>query len=160
MSWRRILLAATMLVSACGDLTPFPYSPDAGDDGSSVDDGGNGAGDAPASTDALTSSASDAQVSACADCLNHGACAAAQQTCDKNPTCEALTVCLTETLCWTVNTQDLAHLPQCFLACAVKVGISSETDPAITVFAPLLVCAEDMGKCGGVCVPGSPATDP
>lgn len=141
---------AGLLLPACLDLSspayrdPYASSPDASD--ASVVD---------AARDAISDVANnaDALAAACNQCLANGACSSFYTPCTANKECASLAMCLTDTSCWSSSLTDLTHLSPCLIQCAVKAGISSQSDPASLLISPLNDCARDPSKCGRECAP-------
>jgi hypothetical protein len=131
-------VAAAGLLAACVDTSPIDYVAPA-------DSGAGDAGDGGLSPDVA------ALVPACRQCITAGACASSAAACMNDPRCEKFLQCLIDAYCLNYSLADLANPAACLTSCSAAAGITSQSDPALSSFIPVFVCAQSAGMCGAEC---------
>lgn len=146
MNIRVCIVAAVAIASAmhvgCYDFSPIIVpTPDAATaSASSTTDGG--ADDASAEDGGVSPDGNGG--TACQVCVAQ-TCANAYDGCTGTAKCLELFACGDETGCF----EKGANITECLTPCGVKAGLSSASDPAVTAFFALYMCA--TSKCGAEC---------
>lgn len=139
------ILAGTLLW-ACLDLSPVEYHPpDAGSDSGTDVDSDAGDDDGGAADAAIGASPE------CRTCIETGACGDSFAACGAEPKCVNFVKCMSDTGCWPAIIVDVAIIPPCIMDCAAMSMVVSQVDPALTLFIPVLICAQTEAQCGSYC---------
>jgi hypothetical protein len=130
-------LGATLAQAACFDTSPIDYQAPGLEAGSPAD-----GGPVPEAGPLIAK---------CSTCLQSTGCKAQSDACAANTECQALETCMVDSYCLTLDISNLAHIPPCAAHCSTVAGIQGQQDPALFLFLPVALCAQNPMNCASVC---------